>query len=79
MATSVTSCPCCDRAVGLTRSGRLYVHMPYKRRADADIFDRGRRCPGSSKTLSEAQRAADDRTERRAAWFRALSSRDAEG
>jgi hypothetical protein len=34
--------------------------MPYDRKTDADIFDRGRRCPGSSKTLSEAQRAADD-------------------
>lgn len=70
MAMSGTTCPCCGRAVAFSRRNKiLNVHMPYERKSEAFLLDRGRRCIGSGKTSAEAQAAAEERTERRREWF----------
>ena len=79
MASAGTTCPCCGRAVSLTKTRTLFRHMPYESRADADMFDVGRRCLGSGKTPDEAKRAADERTERRRAWRESLRTGNAAG
>ena len=41
MASGGTICPCCDRAVCYTSERKLFVHMPYEHKRDADLLDRG--------------------------------------
>lgn len=67
------TCPMCERVIGhLGKERRMAVHMPYERKSQTDILDRGRPCKGSRKTQEEAREAAREREERRAAWIRSL-------
>jgi hypothetical protein len=67
------TCPMCKRVIGkIGKEQRFAPHMPYERKSQADLLDRGRPCKGSKKTYEEAQEAALEREERRAAWVRSL-------
>jgi hypothetical protein len=62
--SSWSECPFCERVIGLTRSGKFYPHVPYASRGQAFFLDRGRRCLGSQKTVTDACAAAEERRKR---------------